>query len=286
MKKAKGLLSLFFAVIIALSVFAVSVSARDLSSYSVGDIITFGSYPQSKVTDSKIISALDEKSKSWISYGYYSGTGNSEDGNMKPSDYMKYCDISYNGSKYRAVTFSSYRPFYTGYTSSTSNTYQDDNGYYTGNVYYFKYEPLKWRVLDPSEGFVMCAAAIDAQAYNNFTLYYDNGNSTFYDDYYGNSAKTYYASDWANSSIREWLNNDFYNTAFSSSEKSQIGTTYNEDKSIYSSQYDSSNTYDKIFLLSYKEVTNSKYGFSSSYSTDDTAKKKRLIQHHMRKNHQ
>ncbi len=236
---------------------------------SVGDVINFGSYPQSKVNDAKTISQLDSVSKSWKSYGYYSGTGSCTDGQMQPSDYMKYADFIYNGSKYRAVTFSQYRPFWTGKISSkifsTSYTFQDDNGYYTGNVYYFKYEPLKWRVLDASEGLVMCNTSIDAQAYNNYIIY-SNG------EYYGNSAKTYYASDWANSSIRAWLNNDFYSTAFTSTEKSQIGTTYNENKSSYSSQYDSANTSDKIFLLSYNEVTNSKYGFSSSSSAYDTAR--------------
>lgn len=237
----------------------------DLSDKVVGDVIPFGSYPQSKVTDSSTISALDGISKNWISYNYYTGTGDWCDGNMQPSDYMKYADFKYDGNKYRAVTFSQYRPYITGYTSSASNSRQDDNGYYTGNVYYFKYEPLTWRVLDPSEGFVMCNKAIDSQAYQNFIYY--NGS-----EYYNSKACTTYASDWATSSIKEWLNNDFYNTAFSDSEKSQIGTSYNENKSAYSSTYDSANTSDKIFLLSYNEVLNSNYGFSSRSSTSDTAR--------------
>ncbi|MBP9989585.1 MAG: hypothetical protein KBT46_08840 [Ruminococcus sp.] len=249
------------------SVFVSRAGAMDLSSYSVGDTITYGSYPQSEVTDSSLISALETAGNKymWVSYNYYSGTGHSSDGQMKPDeDMMWYKDIPYNGNKYRAVWIKKYRPFYTGY-KNTNGTYQDDNGYYTGNIYYFKYEPLKWRVLDPSEGFVMCTTSIDSQAYNNYIVLSDS-------DYYGNSAKTYYASDWANSSIRAWLNDNFYNTAFSDTEKSQIGTTYNENKSIWSSKYDSANTSDKIFLLSFSEVTNSKYGFSYSYSAYDKAR--------------
>ncbi len=248
--------------------FAPKASAKDISSYSVGDTITYGSYPQSKVTDSSLISALETKSSSylWVDYGYYSGTGDWDDGNMKPSNNMMYYkDILYNGNMYRAVWIKNYRPSYTGKTSSASNSVQDDNGYYTGNVYYFKYEPLTWRVLDPSEGFVICSKVIDSQAYQNF--FYYNGS-----EYYNSKACTNYASDWATSSIREWLNNDFYNTAFSDSEKSQIGTTYNENKSPYSNTYDSANTSDKIFLLSRSEVLNSNYGFSSSYYTYDTAR--------------
>ncbi len=248
---------------------ATKASAKTIEEYSTGDTIEFGSYPQSKVTDSATISALDAKSKTWISYGYYSGTGTYDDGKMTPSDYMKYCDITYNGNKYRAVTFSSYRPFTTGYESSASDSKQDDNGYYTGNVYYFKYEPLTWRVLDPSDGFVMCEKAIDSQAYNSYLIYVRG--SSF--EVYGDSLMTYYVCDWVNSSIRAWLNADFYNTAFTSSEKSKIGITYNENKSPIASRYDSANTSDKIFLLSYSEVLNTKYGFSSSDSAFDTARR-------------
>ena len=132
-------------------------SAKDISSYSVGDTITYGSYPQSKVTDSDLVAKIEAAGEKyvWCDYNYYAGTGEWDDGNMKPVDgMMLYKDIPYNGSKYRAVKINQYRPYYTGGTSSY--TYQDDNGYNTGIVYYFKYEPLTWRVLDPSEGYIMC----------------------------------------------------------------------------------------------------------------------------------
>ena len=226
-----------------------------------GDIIKFGSYPQSRVTDEAIIDGLNSQSFSWKSYNYYSGTGDWDDGNMKPSDYMKYADIVFNGNKYRAVTFSKYRPYETGGTSS-SYTYQNDNGYYTGNVYYFKYEPLKWRVLDASTGLVMSENIIDSQAYQNFVYY--NGSQ-----YYNSKDCTKYASDWATSSLRKWLNEDFYNFAFTKNQKSKILKTHNENKSTYSSAYDSVDTDDNIFLLSYFDVINSAYGFNSSRDAYD-----------------
>ena len=253
-----------------ISPFAAEADTQDLSSYSVGDIITFGSYPQSRVTDSSLISAIEAAGSklSWVNYGYYSGTGDDSDGNMKPDeDIMCYKDISYNGCTYRAVQINKYRSRNTGY-SKDNYPHQRENGYNPDNIYYFKYEPLTWRILDPSEGFVMCTAAVDAQAFNNYVVY-DSSS----DEYYGDSAKTYYASNWENSSLRYWLNNDFYSIAFSSTEKSQIKTTYNENKSIYKSQYDSADTSDKIFLLSQDEVINSKYGFSSNNKTLDTARR-------------
>ena len=266
-RTVKRILAVLLTAVMLLSVAPMSgidlapkASAKDISSYSVGDIITFGSYPQSKVTDSDLIAKIEAtgKSISWVDYNYYAGTGDWRDGNMKPVDgMMLYKDIPYNGNKYRAVKINQYRPCETGDTSSASYTVQDDNGYYTGNVYYFKYEPLTWRVLDPSEGYVMCNQTIDSQAYQNFIYY--NGS-----EYYNSKGCTNYASDWVTSSLRQWLNNDFYNTAFSVEEKEQIGTSHLENKSIHSSAYDSADTYDKIFLISYYDATNSAYDFNSS----------------------
>ena len=227
--------------------FAPKVEAAG-KTYKVGDIVEFGYYPQSEVTDSSLVSALDKVSKNWVSYGYYSGDGSY--GSMKPGDWMKYADFTYNGTKYRAVTFSQYRPYWTIYASSSDNSYQDDNGYTTNNVYYFKYEPLKWRVLDPSTGFVLCESVIDSQAYSN-TVY---------------SSQTNYANEYATSSIRAWLNDDFYNTAFSSTQKASILTSELDNKAfatIYD-KFDSETTYDKVFLLSWSEIQNAAYGFSSN----------------------
>lgn len=244
---------------------APKANAKNISSCKVGDIIEFGSYPQSKITDSDLIAKIEAvgKSISWVDYNYYIGTGTSDDGNMKPVDgMMLYKDIPYNGSKYRAVKINQYRPYRTGNTSS--ETYQYDNGYNKGNIYYFKYEPLSWRILDPSEGYVMCNQIIDSQAYQNFIYY--NGS-----EYYNSEACENYASDWVTSSLRQWLNNSFYKTAFSEEEKSQIGTSHLENKSIISSAYNSADTYDKIFPISYYDTKNSAYGFSSSSIDYNTA---------------
>lgn len=104
-------------------------------TYKVGDIIEFGSYPQSKVSDSSLVSALNKVLKNWVSYGYYSGDGSS--GSMKPGDWMKYADFTYNGTKYRAVTFSQYRPTVTSQKHSVEC--QSENGYIVDNIYYFRY---------------------------------------------------------------------------------------------------------------------------------------------------
>ncbi len=254
-------------IITGLPVLGIVANAKETYNYSVGDIIEFGSYPQSEVTDSDLISALNSSSKTWISYDYYTGTGYYDDGKMQPSDYMKYADITYDGNKYRAVTFTQYRPYDTGHLSFDSLSYQNDNGYYTDTVYWFKYEPLEWRVLDPDEGFIMCESIIDSQAYNN-TIYYDS----VYKEWYKNSLCENYANDYATSSIRAWLNNDFYNTAFTDEEKSEIKESMLDNSSDVDAAYDSDATYDKVFLLSFDEMNKGEYGFSSDASECDIAR--------------
>ena len=81
---------------------------------------------------------------------------------------------------------------------------------------------------------------------------------------------------WNKLYVRAWLNNEFYNTAFTELQREIILTT-TVDNSVYSTGYDSNryaceNTKDKIFLLSHREATNSAYGFAAS-GIYDTARK-------------
>lgn len=271
----KSLLALTLALIMVLGVAPLSeLAGGDWASlfvpkaeaagktYQVGDIVEFGSYPQSKVTDSSLVSALNSVSKNWVSYGYYSGDGSY--GSMKPGDWMKYADFAYNGTKYRAVIFSQYRPYSTCGVSSFDNSSQDDNGYIPNNIYYFKYEPLKWRVLDPSTGLVLCESIIDSQAYSNtIYIYGTDPYHSSWNAYWNDAEYTHYANDYATSSIRAWLNNDFYNTAFSSSQRASILTSELDNRAYSTSfsKFDSETTYDKVFLLSWSEMQNTAYGF-------------------------
>ena len=238
----------------------------EAAGYSVGDIITFGSYPQSEVTkesDSATYAKLEAASKNWVSYGYYSGNG--DYGSMQPGDWMKYADITLGGEKYRAVRFTQYRPYWTEDPSSSDNSYQDSNGYTVNNIYYFKYEPLKWQVLDPTKGLVLSKSIIDSQAYSN-TIYSNSKGDT------NDAAGENYANDYATSSIRKWLNEDFYNTAFTSAQKQNILPTTLDNKAYSTSwsEYDSVPTTDNIFLLSCSEAQNASYGFTGNTSSTET----------------
>ena len=218
-----------------------------VSAWQTGDIGSFGSYPQTLVTDSEKLTALNALTLNWVSYGYYSGTGGWNTPTAK--DYMQYADVTYKGDRYRAVKFTSYRPFITYYSSSDTNSSQDENGYITNTVYWFKYEPIKWRVLDASTGLVMAENIVDSKDYHITTPY----------------------PTWSGSNIRAWLNGTFYNTAFTSTEQSRIGDStvstpaYYNNTSIFS-------TTDKLYLLARDEVTTAAYGFNVSGMMFDPAR--------------
>ncbi|MCR5522082.1 MAG: InlB B-repeat-containing protein, partial [Clostridia bacterium] len=224
-------------------------------------VIEFGSYPQSQVTSESILSELNAMltEDSWVSYGYYTGG--------EASDFMKYADVEYNGEKYRAVTFSEYRPSVTTNTPefsySANSPYQQYNGYDTDAVYWFRYDPLVWRVLDYDTGLLLCENIIDSQPYTQ--IYYEKGEFSF--EFYNGTDYSNYANDYSSSFIRAWLNEDFLNTAFSSSQQKKIITSQ-LDCFGATSTYDSETTNDKIFLLSYDEVLNPDYGFASENEAD------------------
>ncbi len=233
--------------------------------------IRFGSYPQTDVTAS-MGAVLDSMASSWKSYEYYSGTGEMYDGIMKASDYMMYCDVKYGENKYRGVKFTSYRPPYTGKLNAYPY-YQLTNGYDTDTTYWFRYEPLVWRVLGSEDGgtIVMSENIIDSQAFNNYILLADG-------EYWGNSAKTSYANNYSKSSIRSWLINDFYSTAFSSTQQNRIVTRecdnscYVPAPEYYKYYGNPLKTNDKVFLLSFDEAMNANFSFESDARLSDTAK--------------
>ena len=230
--------------------------------------VNFGKYPQTRITDSATTSALTSlagalptvNAGGWTSYGYYISNSNA-------TDYMWYQDVEYGDSKYRGVYFSSYRPYYTTSSSSTGNSYQDDNGYTTSTLYWFEYEWLNWTILEENdrEYFLLCNSIIDSQEY------YDNYNTRTI------NGKTVYANNYAESNIRKWLNETFYETAFNEMQQNLIQTTLVDNSAKSTNPYGQEtywnsgvnsyaceDTNDKIFLLSKEEVTNSNYGFDSN----------------------
>ncbi|MBO4572819.1 MAG: hypothetical protein J5762_03520 [Clostridia bacterium] len=243
---------------------------------SVHGHIYFGSYPQKDVTedmgDRLAIFAgelpTDENDNAWTSYGYYMN------GNID-KDYMWYKDVDLNGdgiNDYRGVYFTDYRPDWT--EDSRSMEYQMRNEYYPNVVYWFEFEPVKWEILDIEDGkaIIFAKRILDSQDYNHVYVQYSVDGSPIY----GNNYQF--------SSVRAWLNDTFYNTAFNETEKlltevvevvnTEISTMDDGVMFVFYSDYVCENTYDRVFLLSAQEVTKSKYGFENHVYSPDTARQK------------
>ena len=265
MKHIKKTISIFLSLLLIFGVVSLApMAAAENETYQVGDHIQFGTYPQTRVNETAELKAAAEAAV-WKSYKYYTGNG-TPDGMMKTGDWMQFADFYCGGVKFRAVKFTQYRPDETIFPSKQFNSEQDENGYTTNNVYFFKYEPLIWRVLDPTEGYILCENIIDAQAFQN-SVYLANSQ------YWLNSGSAIYTNNYAMSSIRAWLNYDFYETAFTTEQKANVQKT-KLDNSAYTGydQYSSEDTNDKVFLLSYSDAMNPEYGFDSDYLIRDIAK--------------
>lgn len=218
-----------------------------------------GTYPKSKVTDNGIVMQLNGKAgdlpasdndHGWTDYGYYF-SGQKE-------KYMWYKDIELDGSKYRGVYFTQYRPYDTQAESSAGSSHQDENGYTINTTYWFKFEPIRWRILlsTDEQAYLMSDVALDA--------------SPFHSDYtYREIEGEYiYPSNYKHSEIRKWLTETFYNLAFTDEEKAIIDTT-EVDNSPGSTGYDENmyaceNTNDKVFLVAPADVLDEYFGFGSN----------------------
>ena len=196
---------------------------KDSNPKESGEYILFGEYPQTLKADNVTITETTD------SRGYYLG-----------SDGYYYAKI----------------------TATLDRNNHSIGSMTNGMVYYFKVEPIRWRILTEGNGkaFLLCDSII--------------ANPRYDDD----------SNNYANSEIRAWLNEEFYKTAFSALQQELILVT-TVDNSARSTNpndnaternggensYACANTSDKVFLLSEQEVTNSAYGFSSS-NYDDTAR--------------
>jgi len=184
----------------------------------------------------------------WTNYNYHRGD--------ESTAFMWYKDVNYNNEKYRGVYFIKYRNLFGG--GGVISGIQYTNGYKISTLYWFKYDSIKWRILSETSGkaFLLCDIAIDSQQYYHVS---DGEKRTI-------NGQTIYSNNYAESDIRKWLNQTFYNTAFTALQKNIIQTTLVDNSAsstaFSTNEYACQNTNDKVFLLSYKDVTNTNYNFS------------------------
>ena len=252
-----------------------------------GDNIYFGYWPQTLERDENVVAKLNEiagkpplpRDKE-NPYNWESHEG---------TTYMWQKIVTYNGAKYLGVQMNDYRA--SGVYSLRS--YIMKNGYFTSEVYWFKYEPIKWRILTTSgnSAFIMSDIALDSfsiqpdrKSENRDGLFAEYNNSTGVPD-------GTYANNWEYCFLRGWLNETFYNEVFNKLQKEIIQTTHldNTARSSNPNEYPKyygygekagknkfadqcKDTDDKIFLLSLRDITTTVYGFNKDVKAEDPSR--------------
>lgn len=172
-----------------------------------GEYIYLGQYPQSlKDPDVTVGTTAD-------SNGYFLGN---------------------DGNYYAKVVAA---PYEAGYKFSDETTTVN-----AGNTYYFKVEPIKWRIVEEKDGeaALICESAILNRRFDDAS------------------------NDYSASEVRDWLNNDFIANAFDSVQAAILVATQVDNSAATTADPTNSfacvNTTDKIYLLSYQEAA----GFSDN----------------------
>ncbi|MBO4476709.1 MAG: immunoglobulin domain-containing protein [Lachnospiraceae bacterium] len=292
MKKALAAL-LVFVLCMLPTVGGQTVQAYSYEDSNAGDIVYFGSYPQSLVEDSVLIGNLDKVSKTWISYPYYAhnpsclmdrgGYNGSSSSyrvavSVKDTGIMRFSDFSYGGKKYRAVEI--LKPLYQDIAGTKVNDewvlsdgFQAPNGFVRNKIYYFEYEPLRWIILDRESGLLLCESVIDTQPFN---ATYNINVSSSRPVWKSAINDQYTADNYGFSTIRHWLNGfttfdtayssfNFVNTAFNQNERDELITnSYKID--LRGGSYITVN--DRVFLLNETDIRNYASLLTRAKSTD------------------
>ncbi len=245
-----------------------NVRGTDAVEYEVETVdgrkyLYFGMYPQNKVIDNDVLAGLSEyvgelptshNSNGWTVQKIPNEYGTPV--NIK-SNYSFFKDVKYDGEYYRARYFTELRIYHPG--SVTIPGYENKpawgpncqakRGYNIDTVYWFKYEPIRWEVLQEWNGemFLFSEKAIDSS----------------YWGYDGTNIKNNYEK----SEIRNFLNEEFLYYAFTKAERALMNfkTIRNDGASttVNSNGNACKNTTDKVALLSLEEATRQNYGFKN-----------------------
>ena len=189
----------------------------------------YGLYPQRRVTDSSTISALEQI------------TVKEENG---------WC--LYNDEYY--VRMGRANPL-------RDNICFDDGTLISKTtVYWFKCEPIPWDVLSNNDGtyHLLCSNIL--------------GRHLYATNYYKGEKDGIYCTNYEYSEIRKWLNGEFYRTAFTFGDDYLLTTNVDNTASSTDSvnnPYVCNNTQDKVFLPSFKDLTNTDYGFLETRDPDE-----------------
>ncbi len=224
MNKKKLVITVALVCVVLLEAIAVFVVSDRIDSGSSGEIsygeindgfCYFGEYPQTLKEGNVIVGDTADYR------GYYYGS---------------------DGAYYAKVVATPYADSYT---------FSNGAGVVKGETYYFKVEPIRWRVVEKngSEVTLICDGIIANQAFDG----YNDGE---------------YSNNYAESDVRAWLNGTFLNEAFSDIEQKKILDTMVDNSAASTgaatNDFACEDTLDKLYLPSFAELFNHSSVFAGS----------------------
>lgn len=203
--------------------------------------INYGYYPQTHVNDAELLNELSNLTET-NERGYY----------------------EFKGIEYAKVVSNPY--LYGSYIDNSGNTqyykYSSGKNITETTVEWFKVEPIKWRIL-----------SIENNNYQVLSEYILTAQKYYKDTYYRQiDGLDITPNNYKYSDIRLFLNKEFINSAFTIEQQNTLITTEVDNTasttSSSSNPYICENTFDKIYLLSYKDIRNSDFGFVDKKSRE------------------
>lgn len=222
--------------------------------------VWFGSYPQAEVVPSGPYSAVGDSYRQ-------EGDIIQNDGlyaQLQSATWNAVNETVINGQKFRRMRKSD--ALYAEDNNESQYAWQDDTTYH-----YFKYEPIKWRVLntDGDTAFLLADRGLDTQPFSstNIVRWDKSEIRSFLNGY----------DEKANAAGKDYSGISFYGSAFNAAEKAALRISMVSNDHITSTAvYEGVSTYDRVFLLSDREALDEDkagYGFSDRAGICDEAKR-------------
>lgn len=183
----------------------------------------------------------------YIEYGIYPQTHVSDEETISSLNSLTETEANgwylYDGNYYTKMTTMEY---VSGYR------FDDGTRITRETEYWFKCESISWNVFDTGEGVfkLLSSRILDVHCY------YPTWEDRIID------GKTVYCTDFKYSDLREWLNDDFYNSAFLLGASFIQTTEVDNSAATTCSTTDPTiceDTYDNVWLLSYQDYMNTSY---------------------------
>ncbi|MBQ8196876.1 MAG: InlB B-repeat-containing protein [Clostridia bacterium] len=240
-----------------------TTSALQYERVAGESVIKMGTYPQSQVKDASLLSSLNSilgtvRPNTSNLYGW---TAEDCYDNGVRAKVLYYKDVTMSGEKYRAVYYTKYRSADVKQPSSVDTSPQDNNGFpicSNNSVYWFKFEPISWRIAKETDGTalliadkILAARELNTGSWSSFYYPAPVGNPQNIDgSYWG----------WFYATLRFWLNEDFFFDAFNVVQRENYlfnTVIHNDDQSSQLPMISSQSrrkVYNKVFLLSREEI--------------------------------